>query len=89
MQFLSLLEHISNIPLVLLMFLRGHFEAILHCVAFFIHFTIHLRVKLLSVFDDFDVLATQKKRSDFRSQSLCVDPNACLTCQNFASGGDF
>ena len=46
---------------VLYMFLRCHFEAILHCVAIFSHFTIHLRGKTLCIFIDFDVFANQKK----------------------------
>ena len=66
----------SNIPLVLLMFLRGQFEAILHGVAIFINFTIHLRGKSLCIFIDFNVFANQKKSSDFRSESLCVGSNA-------------
>ena len=45
-------------------------------------FIIHLRGKTLCIFIDFDVFASQKKSSDFRSESLCVVLNAFLSCQN-------
>ena len=78
----GVLEQINNIPHVLFMFLRGHFEAIMNCVALFTHFTIHFRGEFQGVFNDFYVLATQNKMIDLRSQSLCVDPNALLIRQN-------
>ena len=79
----------SNILFVLLMFLRCHFEAILHCVAIFSHFTIHLRQELLCVFNDFDIFDNQTKSNIFRSESLCVVLNALLTSPNLDSRGDF
>ena len=89
MSFWGLLEQMSSFTQVLLMFLRGRFEAILHCVAIFTLFIIHLRQELLCIFIDFDVFANQKKSSDFRSESLCVVLNAFLTSPNWASRGDF
>ena len=76
--FWGLLEQMSNIPLVLLMFLRGHFEAILHCVAIFRHFTIHFKWKLRFVFNDFDVLSTQTKK-DWCSLSVAVCRSKCIS----------
>ena len=60
------------------MFLKCHFEAILHCVAIFRHFTIHLRQELPRVFNDFDIFDNQTQSSIFpvRAEaqgSLCHD----------------
>ena len=71
MPFWGLLEQIINIIVVLLIFLRCHFEAILHRVACFKHFTIHLRQELQRVFNDFDIVDNQKKVACF-APSRCV-----------------
>ena len=84
-----LFEQMSNIAQVLLMFLRCHFEAQFEQCCKITLSIIHLRGKLQCIFIDFDVFANQKKSSDFRSESLCVGPNAFLACQNWASHGDF
>ena len=87
--FWGLLEQMRNIAQVLLMFLKSHNEAQFEPCCKSALFIIHLRGKLQCFFIDFHVFANQKKSSDFRSESLCVVLNACLTCQNWASRGDF
>ena len=89
MSFSDSFEQINDITMVLLMFLRGHFEAILHCVTILGHFTIHLRGKSLCIFIDFNVFGNQEISSDFRSGSLCVVLNACLTSAIWAYRADF
>jgi len=76
MQFWGLLEQMSNITQVLLMFLRCHFEAQFEQCCKIALFIIHLRQELLCIFIDFDVFSNQKQSSDFRSESLCVTLNA-------------
>ena len=87
--FWGLWERMGNITLVLLMFLRCHFEAQFEQCCKIALSIIHLRGKLLCIFIDFHAFAHQKKSSVFRYESLCVVLNAFLTCENWASHGDF
>ena len=71
MPFSDNFEQMSNITLVLLMFLRGHFEAILHCVAICKLFAIHLRQELLCIFNDFQNLNINTKSRCLLRIAVC------------------
>ena len=87
--FWGLLEQMRNIAQVLYAFLKSHNEAQFEPCCKSVLFINHLRGKTLCIFIDFYVLSMKTKVVIFALESLCVVLNAFLSCQNWASHGDF
>ena len=85
MPFSDHFEQMINIIQVLEAFLKSHNEA--HFEPYWKNalVRIHLRGELPYIFIDFDVFHHKQKVVIFAQTSVCVDRNAMLTCQNWAS----